>query len=121
MAIIEATAINRSFIYGPVGDFTVDFLSHIAAFKDSKIVSIQACFSGLTHNDGVLELLVSNLPDDDTFLPSGHEPIVVDAVRRAAGGHIWSFADYSFRYGRIRWTKGSNTAGTGKIIAVGKR
>lgn len=94
------------------------WVSDVIDFKDMVIGSIQIYWSGVDAVDGSFTLKISNLPEGDSFVP--YETAVMTADCNA---HIFLLTSgfIGFRYAKIEYTPNSVSAGTAKIIAVGKK
>ena len=120
--IIEATNCHRSYAAKQVSLATA-FASSVIDFKDMPLGSIHIFWSGIVGDlDGVFKVYASNVPDLSSFDVDGTEIDGASIVpHNASGSRIWIRDRIGFRYALVRWTPNSITAGTGDIIAIGKK
>lgn len=120
---IEATNINRSYA-AKAQSLAADFESAVIDFKDMPMAAIHCKWTGAAGAslDGTFKIYASNFPELDSFDPEG---TLIDGadfpVHNANGGRIWIRERLAFRYALVRYTKGSMTAGTVDIVAIGKK
>jgi hypothetical protein len=83
---------------------------------------VHVFWSGLTALDGVFTLYASSVPDLSSFDLTGTRIDGAEIKPHAsAGSRIWIRDRLAFRYLLVRWEHGTNTAGFGTVIALGKK
>ncbi len=83
---------------------------------DLKEGSMQISWSGADATDGVLVPQVSN--DNIVWDDADSTPPSV-TVGAATGSHMWSFREFPFRYVRLNFAAGTNTAGSVQVRTFG--
>jgi len=106
------------------GDMSQDLVSKTIDFREMAIGSIQSHWEGNDEFDGELHFYGSNYPDQFfSKLSCGYHVMDEDGsdAYDNAKCHIPNLGVIGYRYMRVLYKKGSNTAGTLNIICIGKK
>lgn len=117
MNIIRSTHTSLKKINDTAVLLTADHKSNIIDFREMNSGCIQIISEGGDVNDGTFSLEISLHCDPTTFAPypSG------DIQGCADGNSIWILNHIPFQFGRICYTKGTDTVGTFNIYTRAKK
>ena len=94
-----------------------DFTSQRVFFSNMKCAFVQIIVDGVDANDFTVQLLVSNIKDQNSFAPYDG-PRTIDPDCDSFG---WNLCDFGFMYAKVVYKKVSVTTGTVRILARAKK
>jgi len=104
-----------------------DFISDIIDWKEMPIGSIHAKWDANNALDGKIIVEASDVPIDDWFdeiqiCEINNEYVMSDdGTRGKKKTKMFNLGVIGYRYSRVKFSHGTNTAGTISIVALGKK